>query len=63
MSNILDVNQSRHLYNVDKANTIIPIMLYQEGDELINTKEQEHYANTTCPCNATVVNDNACVLA
>ena len=43
------------LYVVTEATQVIPVIQYEEEDELIHTDEHLNCGDTTCPCNANVV--------
>ena len=38
------------LYVVTEATQVIPVILYDEEDELTHTDDHPHCGDTTCPC-------------
>ena len=51
----IELRQLTHLYTVTATAQVIPIIRYEEGDELIHTDEHPQCSDDTCPCNASVV--------
>ena len=47
--------QVEQLYIVTEAAQVIPVIRYEDGDELIHTDEHPNCEDDTCPCNANVV--------
>jgi hypothetical protein len=47
--------QVEQLYRVTDAAQVIPVIRYEEDDEIIHTDEHPHCGDDTCPCNANVV--------
>jgi hypothetical protein len=61
MSLYLVPEDNQHLFNVDEDGQVIPVILYEEGDELIHGDGHEHCDDSTCPCNANVIDSTATV--
>jgi hypothetical protein len=39
-----------HLYSVNDEGIVLPIIPYEEGDDLIHTDEHPQCTDPTCPC-------------
>jgi hypothetical protein len=39
-----------HLYSVNDKAEVIPVIPYEEGDDLIHTDEHPQCTDPTCPC-------------
>jgi hypothetical protein len=61
MSLYLVPEENQHLFNVDESGQVIPIIRYEEGDELVHGEGHEHCDDPTCPCNANVIEGTATV--
>jgi hypothetical protein len=44
------MKDSRLLYTVNDESKVIPVIEYEEGDELIHSVEKPYCGDTTCPC-------------
>ena len=49
--------QLTQLYTVNTITQVIPVIQYEEGDELTHSDEHPNCEDDTCPCNVNVVAD------
>lgn len=40
----------KQLYTVNDESEVIPVIAYEEGDEIIHTAENPHCGKPGCPC-------------
>ncbi len=44
-------DQAQHLYDVGNSGNVVPVIFYEEGDELVHTDEHPRCDDPTCFCN------------
>ncbi len=47
----------QHLYNVSEEGEVVPIIEYEEGDDLIHTPENPFCNEEGCPCGGVRVDE------